>query len=66
MSDVEGYTSGVGLSWRVDFDNSREFLDKIFKNRDKKQENQKTRDSLSTKKKLINYTAKKKDSIKLN
>lgn len=66
VSDVEGYTSGVGLSWRVDFDNSREFLDKIFKNRDKKQENQKTRDSLSTKKKLINYTAKKKDSIKLN
>ena len=63
VSDVEGYTSGVGLSWRVDFDNGKELLEKLFK---KKQKNKKQKDSLKADEKLINFTTKKKDSIKNN
>ena len=63
VSDVEGYTHGIGLSWRVDFDNSKELLDKLFQKSEKKKIKQKRRDSLKAEKKLINIGSRKKDSL---
>ncbi|MCF6347995.1 MAG: translocation/assembly module TamB [Flavobacteriaceae bacterium] len=64
VTDVEGYTQGLGLSWRVDFDNGKELREKIFKNKKKKAKRKKKKDSLIQKKKLINFVTQKKDSIK--
>ena len=64
VTDVEGYTQGLGLSWRVDFDNVKELKEKFFKSKKKKQKNNKKKDSLKQQKKLINFTTQKKDSIK--
>ncbi len=62
--DEEGSTQGIGLSWRVDFDNGKELREKLFKKKKKKESNKTKNDSLQPKSKLINFTAKKKDSIK--
>ncbi len=65
VADEEGYTQGVGLSWRVDFDNGKELIKKIFKKKKKPIiKNEKKKDSLNPKKGLINFIPKKKDSIK--
>ena len=64
VADEEGYTQGLGLSWRVDFDNAKELREKIFKGKKKKEKNNKKKDSLIQKKKLINFVSQKKDSIK--
>jgi len=63
VSDVEGYTSGIGLSWSVDFDNGKELLDKLFK---RKKAKKKEKDSINATKKLINFSTKKPDSLKNN
>ncbi len=66
VNDIEGYTSGVGVSWRVDFDNGKELLDKLFRRKQKKLKNKADNDSLKAVEKLINFTTEKKDSIKNN
>ena len=50
VADEEGYTQGVGLSWRVDFDNGKELREKLFKKkkRKKKDINQKLKPHLKT------------------
>ncbi len=58
VTDVEGYTQGLGLSWRVDFDNFKELKEKVFKRKNKKK-----KDSIVQKSKLINFITPKKDSI---
>ncbi len=55
VTDVEGYTSGVGFSWRVEYDNSKELFDKLFKKSEKRKANKKAKDSLRAEKKLINF-----------
>ncbi len=62
--DEEGYTQGIGLSWRIDFDNAKELKEKIFKKKKKIKKAQQKKDSLDQKRKLINFTPKKKDSVK--
>ena len=45
--DGEGYTQGVGISYQFDFDNGKEFLDKIgWKSPKERKAAKKTRDSL--------------------
>ncbi|MET2984012.1 translocation/assembly module TamB domain-containing protein [Aureibaculum conchae] len=63
VTDVEGYTHGIGLSWRVDYDNTKELMDKLFQRSDKKKLKKKVKDSLRAEKKLINFGSRKKDSI---
>ncbi|MDX5585656.1 MAG: translocation/assembly module TamB domain-containing protein [Aureibaculum sp.] len=65
VTDAEGYTQGVGLSWRVDFDNGKELKEKIFPGKKKKQKNQKKKDSIKTAKNLINFTSSKKKDKKI-
>jgi len=62
--DEEGYTQGIGLSWRVDFDNGKELKEKLFKKKKKEQKNNSKNDTIKQKSTLINFTSKKKDSIK--
>ena len=64
VTDAEGYTHGIGLSWRVDFDNSKELVDKIFKKSKDPVKKKTKKDSLVKEKKLINFVSTKKDSIK--
>jgi len=64
VSDAEGSTQGVGLSWRVDFDNGKELREKIFPGKKKNLKDDKKKDSLKLKRNLINYTSKTKDTIK--
>ncbi len=61
VSEAEGYTSGIGLSWRVDFDTAKELIAKIFKNKQRKRV--KKIDSIPVEKKLINFIIKEKDSL---
>ena len=63
VSDAEGSTQGVGLSWRVDFDNGKELKEKIFGSKQKNKNNQK-KDSVKTKRDLINFNSKKKKTVK--
>jgi len=65
VTDAEGYTQGVGLSWRVDFDNGKELKEKIFPSKKKNQKNQKKKDSIKTAKNLINFTSPKKKIEKI-
>ncbi|MEO0527659.1 MAG: hypothetical protein AAFZ89_10550, partial [Bacteroidota bacterium] len=37
LSDQQGYTQGLGLSYEVDFDNFKELMGKIFKKRPKEE-----------------------------
>ena len=62
VTDAEGYTQGVGLSFRVDFDTGQELKEKIFKKKKKRSNNVKKNDSLKVKKKLINFTSNTKDT----
>jgi len=64
VTDVEGYTQGIGLSWSVDFDNAKELKEKIFKRKKKNPKLIKKKDSLEQKRKLVNFITKKNDSIK--
>lgn len=52
--DGEGYTQGVGISYRFDFDNSNEFFEKIGlkKTKEEKVKAKKTKDSIRTQKNL--------------
>ena len=61
LSDVVGYTHGVGLSWRVDFDNYKELISKILSKKNKTVQEKK--DSIAIQKKLINFSTEKKDTI---
>ncbi|QCX37867.1 translocation/assembly module TamB [Aureibaculum algae] len=63
VTDVEGYTHGIGLSWRVDYDNTKELVDKLLQRSDRGKQKKKVKDSLKAEKKLINIGARKKDSI---
>ena len=65
VADEEGYTQGIGLSYRVDFDSGKELKEKIFGQKNAKGRNKKKKDSLKAKKKLINFTEIKKDTVKL-
>jgi len=62
VAEEEGYTQGIGLSYRVDFDSGKELKKKIFGKKDKNAK--KKIDSLKLKKKLINFTKIKKDTVK--
>ena len=63
VSDAEGSTQGVGLSWRVDFDNGKELKEKIFRSK-KINKNDQKKDSVKVKRDLINFTSKKKKTVK--
>ncbi|MCK0130731.1 translocation/assembly module TamB [Flavobacteriaceae bacterium F08102] len=62
-NDAEGYTHGVGVSWRVDYDTSKELLHKMFKIKSKNKRRNVSIDSTKTKK-LIKYIAPKSDTLK--
>lgn len=59
-AEEEGYTQGIGLSYRVDFDNLKELREKIFGK--KKAKKNKKKDSLKVKNSIVNFTQKKKDT----
>lgn len=60
-ADEEGYTQGLGLSYRVDFDNTRELVEKVFGKRKKtKKKIQKNKSE------LVNFVSKQKDTLKTN
>ncbi len=72
--DNEGYTQGLGLSYQFNFDNRREFLEKVgLRKTEEKREKlkrkklleKKRRDSLKKVKKesIINFTTSKKDTL---
>ena len=58
VADQEGYTQGLGLSYRVDFNNLKDLFKKSKKNKKIK------KDSLKNKTKLIQFESVKKDSIR--
>lgn len=60
VADQEGYTQGLGLSYRIDFDNLKD----LFKKRNKKNKKNK-KDSIPQNKKLINFNSKDSTSIKV-
>ena len=62
VADEEGYTQGIGLSYRVDFDNGKELKEKIFGKR-KKEPKKKQVDSLKIKSGLVNFVKAKKDTV---
>ncbi|MGB5463514.1 MAG: translocation/assembly module TamB domain-containing protein, partial [Aureibaculum sp.] len=64
VTDAEGYTHGIGLSWRVDFDNATELKEKLFKKKVTSSKIFKPKDTLNNKNKLVNFISKSKDSIK--
>ena len=64
VTDAEGYTHGIGLSWRVDFDNATELKEKLFKKKVTSSKILKPKDTLNNKNKLVNFISKSKDSIK--
>ncbi len=57
VADQAGYTQGVGLSYRVDFDNLKDLFKKSKKKRKIK------KDSIKNKSGLIQFKPKKKDSL---
>lgn len=59
-AEEEGYTQGIGLSYRVDFDNLKELREKIFGK--KKDKNKTKKDSAKVKNAIVNFTQKKKDT----
>ena len=61
VADEEGYTQGIGLSYRVDFDSGKELKKKIF-GKKKSKKKKVAADSLKVKKKLLNFTKIKNDS----
>ena len=64
ITDAEGYTHGVGISWRVDFDNSKELFKKLFSKKEKDSIAKKIKkDTLKTRTNLINFQTKQKDSV---
>lgn len=62
-NDAEGYTHGVGISWRVDYDTTQELLNKILKRENKKKRKKEAVDTLKTKE-LIKFIAPKSDTLK--
>jgi len=63
IGERQGYTQGVGLSYQVDFNTFREFLQKIFKNKEKVPEKEKdipTPSDIIGKDSLIHFYSKKK------
>ena len=64
VADEEGYTQGIGVSYRVDFDNGSELKEKIFGGQERALKKKVKKDSVKLKKNLINFTTVKKDSIK--
>jgi hypothetical protein len=60
VADQEGYTQGLGLSYRIEFDNLKDLFKKLNKKNKKKK-----KDSILQKKKLINFNSKDSTSIKL-
>jgi hypothetical protein len=64
--EEEGYTQGVGLSYQIDFDNSKELFEKLgLKRRSKSIDStsiKKVKDSLLIKKELINFASKKNNN----
>ncbi|MEZ4841621.1 MAG: translocation/assembly module TamB domain-containing protein, partial [Flavobacteriaceae bacterium] len=64
ITDAEGYTHGVGISWRVDFDNSKELFKKLFSKKEKDSIAKRIkRDTLKTRTNLINFQTQQKDSV---
>ena len=61
VANEEGYTQGIGLSYRVDFDSGKELKEKVF-GKKKLKGKKLAKDSLKVKKKLLNFTKIKKDS----
>lgn len=56
--EEEGYTQGIGITYQIDFDNSKELFNKIFKKKVVVQDTiavKKVIDSLSQAQKLINF-----------
>ncbi len=64
VTDAEGSTQGIGLSWSVDFDNLKELKKRIFKKKKKDSIHKTKKDSLRQQKKLVNFISQKTDSIK--
>ncbi len=58
VADEEGYTQGLGLSYKIEFNNAKDLFKKL-----KKKEKQIKKDSLKLKNKLLNFNTKQKDSI---
>ncbi len=65
VADEEGYTQGIGLSYRVDFDTGKELKEKVFGKR-KNSSNKPKTDSLKVKKNLVNFVKAKKDTTDTN
>ncbi len=61
VADEEGYTQGIGLSYRVDFDSGKELKEKIF-GPSKKAARKKKKDSAKVRKSLVNFVKAKRDS----
>ena len=55
VANEEGYTQGIGLSYRVDFDSGKELKEKIFGNK-KLKKKKISKDSLKEKNSLVNFT----------
>ena len=64
VTDAEGSTQGIGLSWSVDFDNLKELKKRIFKKKKKDSIHKTKKDSLRQQKKLVNFISPETDSIK--
>ena len=64
--EEEGYTQGVGLSYQFDFDDTKEFLEKIGLRKKKEKDSTllKKKDTIKLQKPLVNFGSIKKDSIK--
>ena len=60
VADQEGYTQGVGISYRVDFDNLKDLFKKT---KPIKKSNQAKKDSIQAALKLIKFKPVKKDSL---
>lgn len=62
VADQEGYTQGMGISYRVDFDNLKDLFKKT---KPKKTQEQAKKDSIMAALKLIKFNSAKKDSLKI-
>ncbi|WP_340077533.1 translocation/assembly module TamB domain-containing protein [Leptobacterium sp. I13] len=60
LSDRQGYTQGIGLSYQVDFDTFRELFRKLFKKSEKKKEQEETPKRENIGNGLLNFSSKNK------
>jgi TamB, inner membrane protein subunit of TAM complex len=61
VADQEGYTQGLGLSYRIEFDNLKELFKKLNKKKNKKQKMKKDSTNLN----ILRFKKQAKDSVKV-